>query len=86
MKLKQEFITHHSGTETVLVPTGAAPFAGLMRGNKTLGAVLDLLKQETDEASVIAAMCARFDAPEEVIAADVKEVLAALRKLEALDE
>ena len=86
MKLKQGFITHNSGKESILVPTGAAEFAGLVRGNKTLGAILELLKKETDEASVIAAMCARFDAPEEVIAADVREALSALRKVEALDE
>ena len=86
MKLKQGFITHNTGNESILVPTGSAEFAGLVRGNKTLGAILDLLKQETDEASVIAAMCARFDAPEERIAADVRAVLSALRKVEALDE
>ena len=86
MKLKKEFITHNTGKEALLVPTGGAEFAGLVKGNRTLGAVVDLLKQDTDEASVIAAMCARFDAPEEVIEADVKKALSELRKIGALDE
>ena len=47
---------------------------------------IDLLKQETDEASVIAAMCARFDAPENVIAVDVRHALSELRRIDALDE
>ena len=47
MKLKKEFITHETGTETLLVPTGSAAFAGLVKGNKTLGAILSLLREET---------------------------------------
>ena len=86
MKLKEEFITHNSRNEALLVPVGGSKFAGLVRGNRTLGAILDLLKQDTDEASIIAEMCARFDAPEEVITADVKRAISELRRIDALDE
>ncbi len=86
MKLKDEFITHNTRGETLMVPVGGSRFAGLVKGNCTLGAILDLLKQDTDEASVIAAMCARYDAPEEVIAADVRYALSELRRIDALDE
>ena len=86
MKLKDEFITHNARDEALLVPVGGSRFAGLVKGNRTLGAILDLLKQDTDESSVIAAMCARFDAPEEVIAADVLHALSELRRIDALDE
>ena len=86
MKLKDEFITHNARGEALLVPVGGSRFAGLVKGNRTLGVILDLLKQDTDEASVIAAMCARFDAPEEVIAADVRHALSELRRIDALDE
>lgn len=86
MKLKPEFITYSANGEAILVPTGAAEFAGLVKGNRTLEAILDLLKRDTDEASVVAAMVERFDAPEEVITADVKKALAELRKIGALDE
>ncbi len=86
MKLKKEFITHDTGTESLLVPTGGAGWSGLVKGNKTLGAILSLLKEDTTEDAVIAAMKERFDAPAEVIARDVKKALSELRRIGALDE
>ena len=86
MKLKKEFIAHDTGAESLLVPTGGAGWAGLVKGNKTLGAILSLLKEDTTEEAVITAMKARFDAPEEVIARDVRMVVAELRRIGALDE
>ena len=86
MKLKKDFITHDTGAEALLVPTGSAGWSGLVRGNKTLGAILDLLKKDVSEAEIIAAMKARFDAPEAMITADVKKALENLRKIGAIDE
>ncbi len=86
MKLSSKFITYNSRRDSLLVPTGNADFAGLVRGNKTLGAILELLKTDTDEAGIVRALCARFDAPEAVIAADVEKALAELRKIGALEE
>ena len=86
MKLKKEFIPYDTGAESLLVPTGDAGWAGLVKGNKTLGAILSLLKEDTTEETVITAMKARFDAPEELIARDVGKALAELRKIGALDE
>ena len=57
-----------------------------MKGNKTLGVILDLLKQDTTEKEIIAAMRERFDAPEEVITGDVEKALAELRRIGALNE
>ena len=86
MKLRNEFITHDAGAESLLVPTGAADWAGLVRGNKTLGAILELLGEDTDEAAIVAAMHERFDAPEGAIERDVSRALDELRKIGALDE
>ena len=86
MKLKKEFIAHDTGSESLLVPAGGAGFSGLVKGNKTLGVILDLLKEDTTETEIIAAMSARFDAPEAVIARDVKKALTEFRKIGALDE
>ena len=44
MKLKKEFLLHNTGSESVLVPAGGAGFSGVVRGNRTLGAMLELLK------------------------------------------
>ena len=86
MKLRKEFITHSAGEESLLVPTGGAPFAGLVRGNRTLGVILELLGSEISEEQLIEAMCARFDAPRAVIAADVAAAIDKLRGIGALDE
>ena len=86
MKLNRNFISHNTEGESLLVPTGNAAFSGLVRGNKTLGAILDLLKTDTTEEAVIAALCTRFDAEEELITRDVRRALAELRNIGALDE
>ena len=86
MKLKKDFIVHDTETESLLVPAGGAGFSGLVRGNKTLGAILALLKEDTTEEAIIAAMKQRFDASEDIIVRDVKKALSELRTIGALDE
>ena len=85
MKLNKDFILHVTDGETVLVPTGNAKFSGIIRGNKTLGAVLELLQNDTTEEEIVAAMKARFDAPEDMIVRDVKKALEGLEKIGAID-
>ena len=85
MKLKSNFITHNSSDESYLVPTTNSAFSGMVRGNKTMGAIIDLLKEETTEEEVVKAMRERFDAPEDVIEKDVKHVIEELTKIGALE-
>lgn len=86
MKLKSEFIPYNTDTESLLVPAGGAGWSGLVRGNRTLGTILELLKSETSEEAIVSSMKTRFDAPEDVIAADVKKALENLREIGAIDE
>ncbi len=86
MKLKKSFITYDTGSESLLVPAGGAGFSGLVKGNKTLGAILELMKKDTTEEKIVDAMCARFEAPRDVIQADVRKVLTELRSIGAIDE
>ena len=86
MKLNKGFLLHNTGSESVLVPTGAAEFSGVVRGNKTLGTVLELLKEETTEEEIVTAMKSRFDAPDGASEKDVAKAIAALRSIGALDE
>ena len=86
MKLNPDFLLHNSGGESLLVPIGGAAFSGVVRGNRTLGAVLEQLKTDTAEAEIIAVLRQRFDAPEGTVEADVRTVLSELRKIGALDE
>lgn len=86
MKLKNGFITHQAAGESLLVPTGNVKFSGLVRGNKTLGAILELLQTDHTEDALVAAMKARFDAPEGAIERDVCKALEELRRIGALEE
>ena len=85
MKLKSDFLSHNSSNESYLVPTSDASFSGMVKGNKTLGAIVELLKEETTEEEVISAMKARFDAPEGAIERDVRRVIEELTKIDALE-
>ncbi len=86
MKLKTQFIAHEAGNESLLIPAGGAGFSGLVKGNKTLGAILELLKDDITEEAIVSALSSRFDAPRDVIASDVSRALSELRRIGALDE
>ncbi len=86
MKLNKEFLLHNFGDESILVPTGSAGFSGMVKGNQTLGAILELLKEETTEQKIVEALKSRFEAPDGAIEADVAKALSELRRIGALDE
>ena len=86
MKLKSEFITQTIEDTQFLVPLGGEAFRGIVRSNGTAAFIVDCLKQETTEEAIVDAMCAEYDAPREVIAADVAEILDTLRSINALEE
>ncbi len=86
MKLSKDFLIHSSNGKTDLIPVGGAAFSGVMRGNQTLGAILDLLKNETTEDDLVSAMKEKYNAPDGIIERDVKKALSELRRIGALDE
>ena len=86
MKLNKNFLVHKTGKDTVIVPTGNAGFSGVVKGNETLGIILDLLKKDTTEKDITDAMVKEYDAPRDVIENDVKETISRLRKIGAVDE
>lgn len=85
MKLKPDFITQVIDDTQFLVPVGAKSFHGIVRSNKTAAFIVDCLKTETTEEAIVDAMCRKYNAPREVIAADVAEIIKKLRGINALD-
>lgn len=86
MKLKSAFIPYDAAGARYLVPVGGEAFQGIARGNKTAAAIIDLLKEDTTEAEIVDAMCARYpDAPRDLIASDVGRVLDTLREMNAIE-
>ena len=86
MKLNNGFVTHDMGDEQIMVSTGGSNFSGLVRSNPTAAFIVDCLKEETTREEVIAKMQAKYDAPVEVLTADVDKILNKLRSINALDE
>ena len=86
MKLKKDFILRNLDKGATLVPIGESAFSGIVPGNKTVGAMLELLKEGTTESELIAVLKDRFDAPEGAIEKDVQRIIAQLREIGALEE
>ena len=64
--------------------SAAARFRGLARANETAAFLIERLRSETDEAGLVAALCAEYDVDEETAAADVRDVLDKLRSIGAI--
>lgn len=86
MRLSNNYVYHMSHGEAALIPTGDTEFSGLVRGNKTLGAILELLQSDTTEEEMIRKLTERFNVTEETASRDVKRVLSELCKIGAIDE
>ena len=77
MKLKDTYITHESDGEQILLDTSSS-FAGLIRNNKTAAFIVECLKEETTEEKIAEVMFEKYDAPKDVLAKDVSEVIGKL--------
>ena len=86
MKLKKEFISYNADGEALLVPAGGTEFSGLVKGNKTFGAILEYLKEDRSIDEIVSLMTERFDAPEEIIRRDVNTAIEKLKSIGAIDE
>ena len=86
MKLNRNFLVHNSGDETILVPTGRAEFSGIVRGNKTLRIILELLQEDITAEEIVLSLKARFDAPEGAVERDVEKTVSELKAIGAIDE
>ena len=86
MKLKPGFITQDVEDTQFLIGVGPENFSGFVRSNKTAAFIVDCLKEDTTEEKIVDAMCQKYDAPREQIAADVSEVLNTLRRIRAIEE
>ncbi|WP_316637235.1 PqqD family protein [uncultured Ruminococcus sp.] len=86
MKLKNEFIVHNIGDETLLVPTAEASFHGLVQGNKTVDTILSCLKEDTTEEKILDSLKEKYDGDEADMRADIADVIKRLRAIGAIDE
>ena len=88
MRLNKDIMLGNIDGRDFAVPTGklAKSFNGIINNNPTANFIFNLLKTEQTEESIVKAMTEKYDAPEEVIRADVKEVLEIIRNAGILEE
>ena len=86
MKLKNGFVTRNVGNAQIMVATGGASFPGMVRSNPTAAFIVNCLQKETTQDAIVEAMLEKYDAPREVLEADVEKILGKLREIGALDE
>jgi hypothetical protein len=86
MKLNSGFVTHEMGDEQIMVATGGANFAGLVRSNPSAAFIVDCLKESVTREQIIEKMLEKYDVERDVVAADVDKILNKLRAINALDE
>lgn len=86
MKLKEDFVAQVVDDTQFLIPIGTEAFQGVVRSNRAAAFIVDCLSEDTTEEKIVDAMCAKYDAPRDTLAADVREILDTLRKISALEE
>ena len=87
MKLKEEIVLGSIDGNDFAIATGSLSkrFNGLIKNNPTAAYIFQLLKTEQTEDGIVEAMLEKYDAPEEVIRADVREIIEQLEKLDILE-
>ena len=86
MKLKDNFITQDVEDIQFLVPVGGEAFQGIVRSNETAAFIVNCLRNETTEEAIAEAMFEEYEAPKDVILADLRKILETLRGINALEE
>ena len=88
MKLNKDIMLGNIDGKDFAIATGnlSKSFNGIINNNPTVNYIFTLLKTEQTEDSIVAAMLKKYDAPEEVVRADVREVIETIRKAGILEE
>ena len=85
MKLKDNFITHMSNGEQILVDV-SGEFSGLIRNNESAARIVDFLKTETSVSKIVKQLSLEYEASNEELESAVKTVIDKLRSVGAIDE
>ncbi len=87
MKLKDDIVLGNIDGNNFAIATGklSKKLRGIINNNETAAYIFQLLKTEQDENSIVKAMCEKYDAPEDVIRRDVREVIEKIENLGILE-
>lgn len=82
MRLKYTFEKMELNDKIIAVPVGddADDYRGVVKMNGTAAAIFDLLKEDTTEEAIVAAMEKEYNVTKDVLNADVKLYIQAFRE------
>ncbi|MBQ7739742.1 MAG: PqqD family protein [Eubacterium sp.] len=88
MKLKKDIVLGHIDGQDFAIATGklSKKVHGIINNNATANYIFELLQTQQTEESIVKAMLDKYDAPEDVIRNDVREVLETLNNLGILEK
>ena len=85
MKLNEKFVRYDMNGKAMVIPLGDADFHGVVQGNKSVGAIFECLERGATEDEIVQALSERFDGDREQMRADVRDVVAKLKSIGAID-
>ena len=88
MKLKDGIVLGNIDGQNFAIATGklSSSLFGIINNNESANYIFKLLQKEQTEESIISAMQERYDAPEDEIAADVREFISTLDSYGVLEK
>lgn len=86
MRLKANFITQEIDGTQFIVPVGRDAFSGIIRSNETAAFIVNALSEDTTKEAIVEKMLSVYDAPREVVEADVGSIIEKLRSVGAIEE
>lgn len=88
MKLKDGVIITSANGEYVAVAAGDAgrDFNGMIRMNKTAAFIMENMREDTDEAGLVEALCGKYDVDAETARKNVKIIVDRLRSAGLIGE
>lgn len=88
MKLNKDIMLGSIDGKDFAVATGelAKSFNGIINNNPSANFIFTLLQTEQTEDSIVEAMLEKYDVAEDVVRADVRELLDVIRKAGVLEE
>ncbi len=86
MKIKNIFETEEINQENVLVSLDSKVFNGLIRSNTTAYFIIDCLKEETTEETIVEKMMGKYNISRETALNGVGKIVSQLRELNLLEE
>lgn len=86
MKLNKKFVRYEMDGKAMVIPLGDASFHGVVQGNRSVGVILECLERGATEDEIVQTMYTRFDGDRNQMRADVRDVVAKLKSIGAIDE